>query len=215
MAGLRSGALSNPCQCSFRSDAMHTRCGSRRRKGPQSIGFRPQVIPLEARLPLGDALLGSLLASSWLGAKLASIREVETPEAPIRENLLEVHRQPESWVSVWAVGFGDAPPARNSGLALAPSSTPPMASGVEGQVDFGTTAATAMLRWPFDLLERPAPAGAPGVMSGPEATSAPALSAGFGQTASSAARLAQSVSGGMGSVRSGLELLHLPRWKRL
>jgi hypothetical protein len=37
-------------------------------KSPQRPVYRPQVIRLEERLPLGDALVGPLLAASWLGA---------------------------------------------------------------------------------------------------------------------------------------------------
>src|SRR5713101_7693521 len=36
---------------------------------------RLEVESLEARLPLGDALLGALLGSSWLGATLATFRQ--------------------------------------------------------------------------------------------------------------------------------------------
>src|SRR5260370_995727 len=42
--------------------------------------YRPQLEALEARLPLGDVLLGALLGSSLLGSSL-SLREAESAES--------------------------------------------------------------------------------------------------------------------------------------
>jgi hypothetical protein len=146
---------------------------------------RPQLVSLEDRQPLGDALLGALLGASLGGAGLAALHAapapaggVVTPDRPA--GLGAPGARPER-----AELDVSAAPGLSPLLALFPEGqTPPRRSGLRGLAgDLGAVRPDRTGAPPGDL---PALAGTPGQPVGAPATgeaAAPALLAGAGPAA--------------------------------
>jgi hypothetical protein len=132
---------------------MPCRSIARRQKNPHESAFRPQVVGLEERLPLGDALLGPLLTAGWLGASLTPISEGETPDVPTDNRTLARGWQGDSTDSLWAGLVGEA--GAQEQLAMAPAARPvrPLPSGVQEMGDLGTTPGAGARVGPAQLPE--------------------------------------------------------------
>src|SRR5262249_5738444 len=113
--------------------------------------YRPRVIRLEERLPLGDALVGPLLAASWLAASLGSIPEGETPPVSKRDSSAGLSLAIQSADSRWGGGLKGNGAVGAIEVASAPSR--PVSSGLADVMDL-ITRATAGLRG-SSLPERP------------------------------------------------------------
>ncbi len=103
---------------------------------PGRPSFRPQVESLEARLPLGDALLSTLLGSSWLASSLAlgdpgwlAADSAFGTERPA------LRRQPHQ-------DTGSAQPLDNPTAALGFSGAPPLVGGDRNEAPSGRPTGT-------------------------------------------------------------------------
>src|SRR5262249_41131391 len=84
--GLTGDALSH-CLEGLMKNSLRSRSRTGQAHRPES--YRPRVEPLEARLPLGDALCGPVVSAAWFGANLPAMPEladaaVTTPAAARR-----------------------------------------------------------------------------------------------------------------------------------
>src|SRR6266849_2474982 len=130
---------------------MSSRLMMRRLKSPQGPMYRPQVIRLEERLPLGDALVGSLLAANWLGASLGSIPEGESPRVSKKDSLAGLSLAAENGEFVWAGGFTDT--GAVEAIEVAPRQ--PVSSGLADAVDISIAPTAALRGSAGSLPERP------------------------------------------------------------
>jgi hypothetical protein len=132
---------------------MPSRLIARRQKIPHEFAFRPQVVGLEERLPLGDALVGPLLTAGWLGAALTPTAEGEMPDVPTDNRTLARGWQGDSTDSLWAGLDGEAGAQEQIVMVPAARLGQPLSSGVQELVGLGTTRAAGARVGPAQLPE--------------------------------------------------------------
>src|SRR5262245_10457059 len=162
-------AFSNPVVLFLRNLPMYSRFWTRRRRNPPGPVSCPQLIRLEERLPLGDALLAPLLASSWLGAGAGVIWEGEPPHVSKEDSIPGLGWQTDTWDALWAAQGGDVSAEGEVVVASAARPTWPVLSGLQDPGDVRTAPPENTVRWAARLPERTvALAEAPGVAPGME-----------------------------------------------
>jgi hypothetical protein len=112
------------------------------RKLLSRVYFRPQVILLEERLPLGDALVGPLLAVSWVGSSLGTIPEGEAFAVSREDSLSALSLAIQGGDSLWAVGSND--PGAVEPIEMVSTPSRPISSGLADPVDLGTARAPVL-----------------------------------------------------------------------
>jgi len=93
-------------------------------------------------LPLGDALIGPLLAVSWVGSSLGSIPKGEAFAVSREDSLAELSLAIESGDSLWAAGSNDTGAVGPIEMVSTPSR--PISSGLANPVDLGTARAPVL-----------------------------------------------------------------------
>ena len=131
---------------------MASRLMVRRQKSVQRPVYHPQVIRLEERLPLGDALIGPLLAASWLGANLGSSWDAENRSVLKDPSISRSSGESETGESLWAGVLVSSGTAEQITLA-APGRVRPSFSA-ENMGEIGTAAPVSIVRGGLDLPER-------------------------------------------------------------
>ena len=131
---------------------MGSRLAVRRKKSLQRGVYRPRVIGLEERLPLGDAVVGPLVAASWIGAQSTWSWESDSPSVLKDEGIAWASGKSESRESLWGGAVVGSKAVEQITLG-SPEQHRPLFSA-EDLGDVGTASPVSTVRGAPDFADR-------------------------------------------------------------